>query len=198
VQKDNSTGRQKALLRQNLLREFAEPVVMETHAGNGHLYMKCYGQILHGVAFEVNPDKTAILARQRPTWAIYECDCIPALRAGVGSHLAVNFFDLDPYGDPWPVLDALFGSERPWPGRIGIAVNDGLRQKLQATGGWDVNSMAEMVVEHGNGLYRVYLDVCRELLCKKAAQRGYRLVRWAGYYCGYHGQIAHYAAVLEK
>lgn len=197
MQKDNSTGRQKIQLRRNLLREIVNPVVMETHAGSGYLYMHCYSHIPRGVAFEVDPEKTDTLAVQRPTWAIYECRCEPALRAGIGSHLPVNFFDLDPYGEPWPVLDALFASERPWPVKIGIVVNDGLRQKLKI-GAWNVRSMTAMVTRYGNRLSDIYLDVCRELLSEKAAQRGYRLVRWAGYYCGHAQQMTHYAAVLEK
>lgn len=170
---------------------------METHAGAGHLFMSCYQHITHGVAFEMDPDKTAILARQRPTWAVYECDCVPALRAGVGGHLPVNFFDLDPYGEPWPALDALFESARPWPARIGVVVTDGLPPKIRI-GAWNVSSMAGMVARYGNKLADVYLDVCRELLSEKAAQRNYRLVRWAGYYCGSAKRMAHYAAVLEK
>jgi hypothetical protein len=197
VQKDNSTGRQKTLLRLNLLKEIANPVVMETHGGAGHLFMKCYRDVQRGVVFEVKPDKTAILARQRPTWSVYECDCVPALRAGVGSHLPVNFFDLDPYGEPWPVLDAILQSERPWPERIGVVVNDGLRQKLRISA-WDVGSMQAMVGKYGNKLADVYLEVCRELLDEKAAQRGYRITRWAGYYCGHADAMTHYAAVLEK
>lgn len=196
MQKDNSTGRQKILLRLNLLRELAAPVVMETHAGAGHLFMACYRNIPRGVAFEVKPEKTAILARQRPTWAVYECDCERALRAGVGGHLPVNFFDLDPYGEPWPVLDALFTSARPWPDKIGLVVNDGLRQGLRI-GAWNVASMAGMVAKYGNKLADSYLDVCRELLSAKAAQQGYKLTRWAGYYCGHAQQMTHYAAVLE-
>jgi len=170
---------------------------METHGGAGHLFMKCYRDVQRGVVFEVKPDKTAILARQRPTWSVYECDCVPALRAGVGSHLPVNFFDLDPYGEPWPVLDAILQSERPWPERIGVVVNDGLRQKLRISA-WDVGSMQAMVGKYGNKLADVYLEVCRELLDEKAAQRGYRITRWAGYYCGHADAMTHYAAVLEK
>lgn len=43
-----------------------------------------------------------------------------------------------------------------------------------------------------------YLEICRELLTNKAAQRGYSLRRWAGYYCGHADQMTHYAAVFEK
>lgn len=196
MQKDNSTIKHKALLRRNLLAEIADPVVMETHGGAGMLFLRCYSHIRHGVVFETKPDKTAILARQRPSWSVYECDCVTALKAGAGAHLPVNFFDLDPYGEPWPVLDAIFESERPWPVRIGIVVNDGMRQKLRI-GAWDVGSMAGMVAKYGNKLDGIYLDVCRELLSDKAAQRGYRLIRWAGYYCGHADQMTHYAAVLE-
>ena len=134
-QKDNSTLSSKVLLRKNLLREIPSPIVMETHGGLGRIFDACYRGIANGVVFEQDPDKAAVLGKQRPAWAVYECDCIEALRAGVGAHLAVNFFDLDPYGEPWPVFDALFESERPWPKVLGIVVNDGLRHKLTITGG---------------------------------------------------------------
>lgn len=197
MQKDNTTKTQKIHLRLNLLREIAQPVIMETHGGMGVLFDRCYADVPEGIVFEVKPEKTAVLAQQRPTWAVYECDCVTALAAGVGAHLAVNFFDLDPYGEPWPVLDAIFASERPWRERIGIVVNDGLRQRLKI-GAWSVASMAEAVAQYGNhGVYDNYLTVCKELLTQKAAQRGYKLKRWAGYYCGHAEQMTHYAAVLE-
>lgn len=196
MQKDNSTLARKVALRLNLLKEIAEPVVMETHGGAGRIFWRCYGDVPRGVVFEKDPEKTAILARQRPTWSVYECDCVSAIQVGVGSHLPVNFVDIDPYGEPWPVIDALFASERPWPAKLGIVVNDGLRQKLKI-GAWDVASMAAMVQKCGNALYEDYLAVCQELLSGKAAQRDYRLTRWAGYYCGHAQQMTHYAAVLE-
>lgn len=57
--------------------------------------------------------------------------------------------------------------------------------------------MADMVAKYGNKLAPIYLDVCRELLSEKAAHRGYKITRWAGYYCGHMDQMTHYAAVLE-
>ena len=188
-QKDNSTFQQKSLLRKQLLKEIPNPVILETHGGMGKVYEECYRGIASGVVFETDPQKAEHLAKQRPTWSVYESDCIEALRAGVGAHLAVNFVDMDPYGEPWHVMDALFESERPWPARLALAVNDGLRMRLKIRGAWGMESMAKMVSH--------YLDICRELTTKKAGQRGYTLARWVGYYCGAAKQMTHFAAVLE-
>jgi hypothetical protein len=196
-QLDNSTFEQKARLRRRSLRELAGvPVVMETHGGFGRLYTACYSGIAQGVVFERLPRKAAALALQRPTWAVYEADCETAIRAGVGSHLAVNFLDLDPYGEPWPILEAFFTSARPFPQRMVVVVNDGLRQKLQMGGGWNTKSLEAVVRRWGNAkLYKYYLEICRELVQEKTATAGYRMKRWAGYYCS-GGHMTHYAAML--
>ena len=198
TQKDNSTFHQKALLRQMALARLeAEPVVMETHGGAGKLYDACYRDVGRDVVFEKDPDKAAILGRQRPAWAVYEGDCVTAIEGGAGAHLEVNLLDVDPYGDPWPVIGAFFESERPRAGRLMVAVNDGLRQKL-VIGAWDVGTMQGMVAKYGNKLAPIYLEVCRELMAEKAAQAGYDLDRWAGYYCGSGKRMTHYLAILTR
>lgn len=199
-QKDNSTLNLKASLRHNLLREIDNPVVLETHGGYGYLYERCYRGVSDGVVFEKDAKKAAFLARQRPEWAVYECDCEMALRAGVGRHLPINVVDLDPYGEPWPVLDAfLAGHGDRLPARWGLVVNDGLRQKVSINGGWDVSSLQDAVAHWGAAsMFRSYLDVCRWLVEKKAATVGFTVARWAGYYCGAHQGMTHYAAVLMR
>jgi hypothetical protein len=199
-QKDNSTFRQKSELRTRALLELADdPVVLEAFGGFGKLYARCYAAVEQGVVFEKDSTKVAALARQRPTWAVYQADSTAAIRDGAGSHLPVNFLDLDPYGEPWPTLDAFFQGHKPKVPRLVIVVNDGLRQKLQAGGGWEVHSLAEVVAERGNcGLFQEYLSICKLLVQKKAAQAGYRLRRWNGYHCGRQGHMTHYAAVLER
>lgn len=198
MQKDNTTFKQKAALRRALLREIDQPVVMETHGGIGALYRACYSHIKCGVVFEKSPDKTAVLAGQRPTWAVYEADAEKAIAAGAGAHLMVSFLDLDPYGEPWPTIAAFFSSERPRAARLAIAVNDGLRQKLRMGGAWSVESMQPIVSVFGNDLHECYLDVCRYLVRKHAEAAGYQLRRFYGYYCGHNGDMTHYAAILEQ
>jgi hypothetical protein len=172
---------------------------METHGGFGRLYGACYTAAVDGVVFENNPIKAEYLAQQRPRWAVYEADCEKALRNGVGAHLEVSFLDLDPYGEPWPVMDAFFQTERPRAKRLALAVNDGLRQKLKMNSGWAVHSLEHVVRKYGNGqMYERYLEICRELVIEKAAIAGYSLKKWAGYYCGFNGQMTHYGAVLER
>ncbi len=197
--RDNSTFDRKAWLRQRALTELEAPVVLETHGGMGKLFARCYSMIPDGVVFENNPVKAAQLGRQRPTWAVYEADCVRALAAGAGGHLPINFVDLDPYGEPWPALDAFFLGIKPTVPRLVLVVNDGLRQKLKMNGGWAVHSLQSIVDRFGNAvLYDRYLEICKDLVKEKAAKAGYSLRRWAGYYCGHLGQMTHYAAVLER
>lgn len=198
MKKDNSTLPLKASLRRKLLQEIDNPIVMETHGGYGGIWSKCYHAIRDGVVMEKEPQKAEALAMQRPTWAVYECDCVNALRSGAGAHLPVNFVDFDPYGEPWSTIDAFFESKREFLPVLAIAVNDGLRQKLKMTGGWDVQALSEIATRYGaSSIYRRYLEICRELVEQKAGKRGYTLTRWAGYYCGHDDQMTHYAAVLR-
>lgn len=172
---------------------------METHGGYGGVWAKCYFNIAQGVVMEKDTAKADALAKQRPTWAVYECDCIHALAGGAGSHLPVNFVDFDPYGSPWPVIDAFFHSDREFPSTLAIVVNDGLRQKVKINGGWDVASLADVVQRYGaSNIYKRYVEICRELLEEKASQRNYTLTRWVGYYCGHADQMTHYAAIFRK
>jgi hypothetical protein len=200
MQKDNGSFEQKAALRANVLRQLEEsPVILESHGGFGKLYLRCYRHVAEGVVFEKNPDKADALAAQRPTWAVYEGDCVKAIAGGVGAHLTVNFVDMDPYGEPWPVMDAFFGSERPRAQRLALVVNDGMRQALQMHRGWSCPSLRGAVEKHGNqNLYKRYLAVCRELVEEKAARAGYRLISWTGYYTGIQGHMSHYAAMLDR
>lgn len=185
-------------MRLRLLREIEQPVILETHGGWGRVYLDCYSRFA-GCVFEKDPSKAEYLAKQRPTWAVYEADCIRALQAGAGAHLVVNFLDVDPYGDPWPVLAAYFGSRRPFASRLAVAVNDGLRQKVKTGGGWDVGSLADAVTRWGAAqAYKHYADICAELMQEQAARAGYRLRQWVAYYTGHAQQMTHYGAILER
>lgn len=199
MKKDNTTLNQKAALRLSLLKQIQKPIVLETHAGTGQVWKRVYSEIAQGVAFDEKPAKAELLAIQRPTWSVFESNCIPSLAAGAGDHLAVNLIDVDPYGEPWPVLEAFFKSERPWPERIGFAINDGVRMKLKITGGWDVESLGPAVRQFGNSaMYGDYLAVARWNLKRLAAERGYELAHWTGYYCGHGDCMTHYAAVFDR
>lgn len=189
----------KTALRVSLLKALPDPpIVLETHGGFGHVFERVYSTVPQGVVFEVDPVKAESLVSQRPTWAVYQSRAEISLRDGVGGHLVINVLDVDPYGEPWPVLEAFFESERPRAEVLAIAVNDGLRQKLRLQGGWSVVSMRQAVERWGNGpLHEKYLEVCRWKLEQLAALRRYRLTRWAGYHCGAKQDMTHYAALLQ-
>jgi hypothetical protein len=194
---DNSTLVKKTALRRQALKLLPAPVVMETHGGTGQIYRRCYAHIDTGVVFERDPRKARVLGLQRPTWAVYRADCVAAIRAGVGGHLPVNFFDLDPWGEPWPAIEAIFSGGLDLPGRIVFAVNDVLRLTLKR-GAWRVRSMADAVTKFGNDIYHRYLEVARWKLERIAAEVGFTLERFGGYYCGVQQQNAHYYALLRR
>lgn len=198
MKRDNSTFKQKVIIRKEMLKHLEAPIVMETHGGYGELFKACYQNVPSGVVFEKDARKVDRLGLQRPTWAVYEADCIEAIGAGCGNHLEVNVLDVDPYGDPWPVIEAFFSSDRAFPARCFVVVNDGLRQKIKLNCAWHVGSLQGVVGKYGNNLYAVYLDVCRELMQEKAAKAGYNLSRFAGYYCGAAKMMTHYLAELKK
>ena len=198
MKKDNSTLKEKVALRQALMRRVKEPVIMETHGGLGRLWKACYRSVKEGIVFEKHPVRAGWLALQRPTWAVYEADCVRALINGVGAHLVVNLLDVDPWGDPWPAIDAFFNSERPRADTLWVVVNDGLRQLMRRGGAWRARTLQPMVARYGNALHGKYLQVCREMMEEKAGAGGYGLVSWAGYYCGHAKQMTHYLAELRR
>jgi len=181
-----------------MLSRVESPVIMETHGGFGRLYRACYDSIAHGVVFEKKPERAQLLALQRPTWAVYQADCVMAVAGGAGAHLPVNVLDCDPYGDPWPVISVFFDSDRPRPDVVFVVVNDGLRQKVRMGGAWGTKTLSDAVSRFGNDLHDYYLDVCKVLLAEKAARAGYSLSRFVGYYCGHAQQMTHYLAVLNR
>jgi hypothetical protein len=198
-QKDNSTLALKISLRRNLLKEVETPVIMETHGGYGKIFELCYADLLAGVVFEKDPEKAGYLAGQRPTWAVYEGDCLKGIAARLGSHLPINFLDLDPYGSPWEIIEAFFDHWGSFPERLAVAINDGLRQHAKMKLSWQTPVMAGKVQKYGNNaIYLNYKEICQEMLEEKAAQAGYRLSRWTAYYCGFREQMTHYGAILER
>lgn len=91
-QQDNKTVLEKAHLRKRVLGMLEQPpVILETHGGNGGLYLRCYKHITDGIVFETDAKKAETLTRQRPTWSVCQTDCVWSLQSGVGSHLDINF-----------------------------------------------------------------------------------------------------------
>jgi hypothetical protein len=202
MQKDNSTFRFKVMLRETLLQRLADmdvaPLILETHGGKGALHQRLYQRAAPGVLLEKNPVKAHYLGRKYPNWRVYETDSEMALAEGVAGDLPITFLDLDPYGSPWPVLMAFFGSTRAFAPVMGVAVQDGLRQHLRMKGPHDIPYLWEKTQQYGKGLERFYLQVCRELMVDTTAQAGYTVDFFSGYYCGYFKQMTHYLAILKQ
>jgi hypothetical protein len=190
---------QKVQLRRRALLMLPGAVIMETHGGFGRIFGQAYQAAGPGVVFEADPTAAGALAEQRPTWAVYETKAADrAIFEGAGAHLAVNFVDIDAGGDPWPYVEAFFGSQRPRPDRLAIVAGDLNRKKLRLNGA-SIGSLREEVRKYGaTGIYPKYLEVCREKLTERAARVGYELKKWSGYYCGTAGSHTHYAAIFER
>ena len=87
---DNNTYSEKVMLRQTAVSLLTEtPVVMETHGGIGDLWAAVYADVEEGVVFEKRPDRTTLLALQRPTWA-EGFDALHAVRAVGGEQFIVE------------------------------------------------------------------------------------------------------------
>lgn len=205
---DNATRRPKAQLRAKSLLQLAQrgitPIVLETHGGWGHMYADCYTHIAQGLVCEKNPQKAEKLMRQRGhKWGVFETDVNKALAAGLGNHLEVNFLDVDPYGDPWPTIDAFLESERTLPPVLMIAVNDGLRFLAQRQRGWTSKTLEPIVRKYGNSaLYERWHDICKEMFAERAQNAGYRVEGWTCYSPErsdyYSGHITHWAGLLLR
>lgn len=196
--KDNDTRHEKVALRLAALHLVDNPVVMETHGGLGEIWQTCYHQLPTGIVFEKDKTRAAALANQRPTWAVYEANCIQALEYGAGAHLPVNFVDVDPYGEAWTTIEAFMMSARPRPDRIVFAVNDGLRNRIKLGRAWQTGVLLPFVEKYGNDLHDIYLELCKEKLGDIGEAAAYRLAEFQGYYCGDEGKMTHYLAVYEK
>lgn len=198
--KDNGTLDKKVALRITALKRQPSPTVMETNGGMGDIYASVYHHLHTGVVFEKNATRALHLAHQRPHWAVYEADCLPSLRQGAGSHLPINFLDVDPWGDPWPIIEAFLLSERPRVGELVIVVNDGLRQSVKMGGAWQSPCLEPVVEKWGNQLWDRYLPACEWLMDTLAVRANYQMTFFDGYYCGsdiHSMNITHYVALLR-
>lgn len=143
--------------------------------------------------FERQIVKCRQLARSRPNWRVYGGDNVPAIRAGAGADLPVNVLDVDPYSDPWPALEAWFGSERVRPPEVVVIVTDGNAHSLHRGKAWTLAGGRAQAWDAGG-----YLAMARHQLGMLAEPHGYEMTEWAGYACGTFNRLRHYAARLSS
>lgn len=201
TKKDKTMLPRKVTLRLSLRKHLQQaPIVLETRGGAGEIRRRVYADVVRGAVLDSDIGNCEGLARARPGWAVYETKHPDvAIAEGLAGELPVNLLDVDAVGEPWPVLEAFFSSERVRVNELAIAVTDGLRQKIRLTGGWQVHSMRRAVEIWGNqGVNDNYLDVCRWKLEQLAARQRYQLNGWTGYHCGANDDFTHYAAVLTR
>lgn len=175
-----------------------ESPLLETNGGFGRLYERAYYDRPHGVVLEKDEPKAAHLSRQRPTWRVYCCDSAAALEAGIANDLAFGFIDLDPYGSPFDILDAIFTPSRLLADRLQLVVNDGMRNKTRMRGEWHVRALRPVVEKYGVGICARYIECARELVEAIVARSGFKVTRWIGWYAGARQDMTHYWASLER
>jgi hypothetical protein len=176
-----------------------QPFVLETHGGRGEIWKRLYSGF-RGAVIEKDPERVEFLARQRPTWAVYEGKAEAMVGAGLFRRFQVDVLDVDPYGEPWPVIEGFFRTkQRKLAPRMVMAVNDGLRQNARVKGAWKVGSTKAAAKKYGNDKVREnYLEICREKVCEIAGAAGYSLAWWHGYYTGNLDDMTHYGALLVQ
>ena len=176
------------------------PFVIETHGGRGSIWKHLYSGF-PGAVIELDPGKAEFLARQRPTWPVYEGKAELMIAGGLFRQYQVEFMDVDPYGEPWPVIEGFFRADagRRFAPCMALAVNDGLRQNARVGGAWKVRSTKDAARKYGNNKVREhYLDICHDKLQEIAAGVGYTLDWWHGYYTGNLDDMTHYGAILRQ
>ena len=186
-------------LRRRILARLQKPaVVLESHAGHGRVYERAWFKASTGVAIELDAVKAEHLARQRPTWRVYQGDCEKAIAAGLAAETPFDIIDLDPYGEPFTMMDAIAVPGRVFPDVWHLVVNDGTRNHCRRGGAWTMKALATAVRRHGPNLFPIYLQVAKELTQEFAAKIGFTMTGWAGYHTGTGGDMTHYWAVLER
>ena len=147
-QKDNTTFREKVNIRKKALSFVDDtPIIMEAYGGNGFLFRECYLGYETGIVFEKDLNKVSVLAKQRPTWRVYQCDAEWAISNGIGSDLKINLLDIDAYGSPLNVINGFFNFDRQIADQLVIVVNDGLRIKVKAGGSWLVKDLKPIILK---------------------------------------------------
>lgn len=198
--KDNKTLIEKSHLRKEMLAKLeTDPCVLETHGGTGELFLRCYADVREGAVFETDAKKAVTLLKQRPTWSVYESDCVWSLHNGVASHLEINFVDFDPYGMAWNGIQAFFESQRPRAEKLIIVVHDGVRSTLKRYGGARIGFFARIAEQIGEiELYQNYLSVCEEQLFEIVAKAGYKTQTFGGFYSKADSDQTHFFAELQR
>ena len=200
--RDNSALEAKIALRRQAIAAAESPVVLETHAGEGLIFLQCYTGVTKGWALEKDKDLLDRMTQQRERWFCYQCESEKIL-ADAPRAFDANFIDVDPHGSPWPVLEALFNPHRFTAPTLHLVVHDGSRRFLAigASGSsdqrWRVGLLAELAAEYGDDLRANYSDLALVAISKLAKPCGYTVRKWTAFYTGHDSHSTHYWATLK-
>lgn len=198
--RDNNDLEFKIKLRKSFLKSISDaPVILEIYGGSGRIFNRVYSKYEHGVVLEKNPEKVEFLCKQRPSWAVYECDSVKALSDGFYVWKNFNFIDCDPYSNPYLSLEAFFHGRKMLPENLAIVVTDGMPLAIQLRGGgWRVKIPQELVQKFGNNLNNNYIEVVRYYWNQKAAELGYTVSRFEAKMGGTRKHMCYYGVALSR
>ena len=168
----NSKLGPKVLLRLEAVKSFADPAVIETHAGLGVLFAKCYQSMRSGLAFDLDKEKAMRLTLQRPYWRVYCGDSRKALAAGFDDGHRYNVLDVDAFGDPWPHVRALLAGPLP-KDECMLVVTDGLKSSCRIGNAWRVETLKPYVRKMGVRLYQSFDELHKEIARDYCGAAGY-------------------------
>lgn len=168
---DNGSYIRKQQLRRRLREKLGDDAcVLEGFTGEGRLYRGCWAG-LRGATIDLDGDKVAAAAAERPTWAVYCGDTEQALLAGWMAHVPWDVLDLDPYGSPWHFLQAWFVSSRVRASTTHVMVTDGFFTRrglaFPCRALWPTARRERMTIST-----RMYEDTVRERLGQWARDAG--------------------------
>ncbi len=193
--KDNSTFFEKTELRRRIIKAERPRMILETHGGFGRIYDACY-RGMRGAVCEIKKDAAGVLAMQRPEWAVYCGESEKIIRSGLMTCFPFDFIDLDPYGEPFTILEAIVAGGLGE--RVRVVVNDGLRNKIKVGGAWNCGVMKEIVADFGNQLNAKYLAAAQEKTRRILDRGGFKMSGFKGYHCGHANDMTHYTFTAER
>ncbi|HEY9764651.1 MAG TPA: hypothetical protein V6D07_19140 [Trichocoleus sp.] len=203
--RDNSAAAFKVELRNTAMQETLDPLILETHGGEGLMFTHCYAKAKRpGWVCEKDGNKCSELVRQRPDWHVFECESEALLEGCPTAFKGVNFVDIDPWGNPWEHMQALFVPERRLADRLQLVVHDGCRRFLAISKGggrdqrWRQGFFLMLSQRYGTNLRDDYLEICQVSVAELAKKCGYRMAGWAGQYTGHDSHSTHYWATLLR
>lgn len=174
-QKDNTETHHKLAVRRRAAETLGEgDFILEAFAGSGEMYSALWHRWA-GFTMDKDLAKVTRAAKQRKRWGCYQGDTLRALEAGWLENIEFKLVDFDPYGEPWPALQAYFAGHlafhSPW---VAVCTDGYWSQRNLA-------SKSRCLFGYGGGRFsgmsdRAYIEICHDFVRSLASRYGQELV----------------------